>query len=130
MQYSVASVVHPNDPKQEWKFGLIFEDGTILRFFSGEAPEESEIVGLSMSDIRETEEETVITFIHRTTKDNVDRMMQAEIPQGKYSIVDGEHEWFPPDEGNVLVVPPDPGDERAQEALSGDDTPQTGTDPS
>jgi hypothetical protein len=126
----VTGLVILNKPtKDSWKYALMIEGDTEIRFWEGDAPLESEVVGT---------EDRPTRILAVTNHENGDvtivvggdggQLFEITAKVMKYSIVDPKDpqaEWFPTSLAwGDLTLPPDPSLERV---VSGPE-PQTGTD--
>lgn len=135
--YPVKALVRPHRAKkgerrQEWKFGLVLDGGTIIRFYKQTAPKESEVAGenhfiSSVTNHADGSIDLVISI--PTAEPPTKEMKKITVRQGEYSIVDDEgEEWFPVNTEQVELVVPEEPSERLQEAPEASESVETDQD--
>jgi hypothetical protein len=117
--YPIQSLVVPhNAPKAEWKFGLVLEDGTIIRFYEDQPiPNESDVAGngkfiMAVTNYADASVDIVIGKPNEVDPRNApSEVMKLHGGVGKYSIInpdDPEIEWYPTMQQREVDVPAEP----------------------
>lgn len=110
--YPVMAMVLPHK-KERWKFGLILEDGTTIRFYEGDPPLESKVAGegkflMAVTNNFDGSVQIVIGKKQRSPITPFVATYTLDGGVGNYSVVsadDPEVEWFPMNEKATVSIP-------------------------
>lgn len=110
--YPVMAMVLPHK-KERWKFGLILEDSTTIRFYEGDPPLESKVAGegkflMAVTNNFDGSVQIVIGKKQRSPITPFVATYTIDGGVGNYSVVssdDPEVEWFPMNEKATVSIP-------------------------